>query len=143
MRPHPPLDCPHQPISRPKPQATLLSDRPCPTAPRPTPPLRRSLIAHALALASPPHLRSYVKTPPIECVCFSWGVCEDRQLGIDTDQNVAVPTVAESLLGLQFSGRGFGRIPIVAGSRNTLAIDADGQVGMSHGPEAPGNKLWV
>lgn len=36
--------------------------------------------------------------------------------------------VVEALLGVQFSGRGFCRTPLVAGSRNTLALDAAGQV---------------
>lgn len=32
------------------------------------------------------------------------------------------------MLGVRFTGRTFGRLPIVAGSRNTLAIDSDGAV---------------
>ena len=36
--------------------------------------------------------------------------------------------VVEALLGVQWSGRGFRNSPLVAGSRNTLAIDADGGV---------------
>lgn len=39
--------------------------------------------------------------------------------------------VIDTLLGLQFSGRTFLRTPLVAGSRNTLAIDA--QVMSVHG----------
>lgn len=32
------------------------------------------------------------------------------------------------MLGIRFSGRTFGQTPIVAGSRNTLAIDGEGRV---------------
>lgn len=39
------------------------------------------------------------------------------------------PQVVEAMLGVQLSGRRFGQAPVVAGSRNTLAIDADGGVG--------------
>jgi len=38
------------------------------------------------------------------------------------------PKVVEALLGVQFKGRSFLSAPLVAGSRNTLAIDADGEV---------------
>ena len=51
-----------------------------------------------------------------------------RPQGVDTDQNVLNPKVIEALLGTRFRGRAYGRSPVVAGSRNTLAIDADGQV---------------
>lgn len=47
--------------------------------------------------------------------------------------NVTTPKVVEALLGVQFSGRSFGRPPIVGGSRNTLAIDSDGQVRSQEG----------
>jgi hypothetical protein len=73
-------------------------------------------------------LPQYVKTPPVEAVVFAWGVNEDGQLGIDSEQNVATPKVVEALLGARLAGRSFCRAPLVAGSRNTLAIDSDGQV---------------
>mmetsp|Transcript_13602 Transcript_13602/g.29116 ORF Transcript_13602/g.29116 Transcript_13602/m.29116 type:complete len:631 (-) Transcript_13602:438-2330(-) len=73
-------------------------------------------------------LPRYVREPPIEAVVFAWGVNEDGQLGIQSDQNVGTPKVVEALLGLRFAGRSFGRSPLVAGSRNTLAIDAEGGV---------------
>lgn len=38
------------------------------------------------------------------------------------------PKVVEALLGTRFRGRDFGCTPLVAASRNTLAIDADGNV---------------
>ncbi|GFR50047.1 hypothetical protein Agub_g12098 [Astrephomene gubernaculifera] len=85
-----------------------------------------------LALAGPGSLCAglprYVRHPPIEAVVFGWGVSEDGQLGLDTRADVPAPKVVERLLGVQFSGRGFCRTPLVAGSRNTLAIDAAGQV---------------
>lgn len=57
------------------------------------------------------------------------GVNEDGQLGLDRDQNnLMTPKVVEALLGVQFKGRSFLSAPLVAGSRNTLAIDADGEV---------------
>lgn len=36
--------------------------------------------------------------------------------------------VVDSMLGVRYTGRTFARLPIVAGSRNTLAIDSDGGV---------------
>ncbi|KAK9838506.1 hypothetical protein WJX81_003780 [Elliptochloris bilobata] len=53
---------------------------------------------------------------------------EDGQLGVDADQSVMAPKVVEALLGTRFRGREFLRAPLVAGSRNTLAIDSEGQV---------------
>lgn len=73
-------------------------------------------------------LPKYVRSPPVEAVVFAWGVNEDGQLGIDADKNVSTPKVVEALLGAQLAGRSFCRAPLVAGSRNTLAIDSDGQV---------------
>lgn len=73
-------------------------------------------------------LPEYVRSPPVECVVFGFGTATDGQLGLDTDQNVLNPKVIEALLGTRFRGRAYGRSPVVAGSRNTLAIDADGQV---------------
>eukprot|EP01025_Chloroclados_australasicus_P016188 TRINITY_DN18019_c0_g1_i2.p1 TRINITY_DN18019_c0_g1~~TRINITY_DN18019_c0_g1_i2.p1 ORF type:complete len:499 (-),score=79.40 TRINITY_DN18019_c0_g1_i2:435-1931(-) len=66
--------------------------------------------------------------PPIEAVVFGWGVNEDGQLAMDTPDDVTSPKVVEALLGMQFRGREFGKNPLVTGSRNTLAIDAIGQV---------------
>lgn len=71
---------------------------------------------------------AYVTNPPVEAVVFAWGSSEDRQLGLDTEENVLIPKVVESLLGLQLRGRTFGRSPLICGSRNTLAIDAAGQL---------------
>lgn len=51
----------------------------------------------------------YARQPPIEAAVFAWGVSEDRQLGLDTEDNVMKPKVVESLLGRQFRGREFGR----------------------------------
>lgn len=59
---------------------------------------------------------------------FAWGSSEDRQLGLDTEEDVPFPKVVESLLGIRFRGRDFGKSPLIGGSRNTLAIDADGQL---------------
>ncbi|KAG1674128.1 hypothetical protein FOA52_015758 [Chlamydomonas sp. UWO 241] len=73
-------------------------------------------------------LPEYVTHPPIETVVFGWGVNEDRQLGLDLLRDTPTPKVVEAMLGVQLSGRRFGQAPIVAGSRNTLAIDADGGV---------------
>ncbi|GIL92948.1 hypothetical protein Vretifemale_20418 [Volvox reticuliferus] len=89
--------------------------------------------AGQLMLAGPGSLCAvlpyYARRPPIEAVVFGWGVNEDGQLGLAlARENVVVPKVVEALLGLQFSGRSFSRTPLVAGSRNTLALDAAGQV---------------
>lgn len=73
-------------------------------------------------------LPSFVTAPPIEAVVFGWGVAEDGQLGLDTDANVLSPKVVEALLGTRFRGRQFGRGPLIAGSRLTLAIDGEGKV---------------
>ncbi|EFJ39861.1 hypothetical protein VOLCADRAFT_108456 [Volvox carteri f. nagariensis] len=70
----------------------------------------------------------YVRRPPIEAVVFGWGVSEDGQLGVEERENVVAPKVVEALLGVQISGRSFCRTPLVAGSRNTMALDAAGQV---------------
>lgn len=48
--------------------------------------------------------------------------------GVDTEDNLLSPKVIESLLGTRLRGRDFISCPLVGGSRNTLAIDADGQV---------------
>eukprot|EP00197_Chlamydomonas_leiostraca_P014556 CAMPEP_0202864320 /NCGR_PEP_ID=MMETSP1391-20130828/4611_1 /ASSEMBLY_ACC=CAM_ASM_000867 /TAXON_ID=1034604 /ORGANISM="Chlamydomonas leiostraca, Strain SAG 11-49" /LENGTH=825 /DNA_ID=CAMNT_0049544055 /DNA_START=66 /DNA_END=2539 /DNA_ORIENTATION=+ len=75
------------------------------------------------------NLPKYIRQPPIEAVVFAWGTNEDRALGLDGPEvNVTVPKVVESLLGVQFSGRSFGRAPLVGGSRNTMVLDSDGQV---------------
>jgi hypothetical protein len=58
-------------------------------------------------------------------------VNEDGQLGLDRDKNnLLAPTVVESLLGVEFKGRSRLSSPLVGGSRNTLAIDAEGEVRM-------------
>ena len=81
------------------------------------------------------HLPAYVYDPPIEAVVFAWGVNEDGQLGLENAPqaspaatNVLQPKVVEACLGTRFRGREFGCSPLVASSRNTLAIDADGNV---------------
>jgi hypothetical protein len=48
--------------------------------------------------------------------------------GVDTEADLLSPKVIESLLGTRLRGRDFTASPLVGGSRNTLAIDADGQV---------------
>eukprot|EP00889_Picochlorum_renovo_P001271 jgi/Picre1/28301/NNA_003707.t1 len=75
-------------------------------------------------------LPGFVYSPPVETVCFGWGVNEDGQLGLvnDSFDDVLTPKVIEGLLGTRFRGRRFGASPIVAGSRNTMAVTADGQV---------------
>ncbi|PSC75605.1 ultraviolet-B receptor UVR8-like [Micractinium conductrix] len=79
-------------------------------------------------------LPAYVYDPPIEAVVFAWGVNEDGQLGLEklgggaAAENVLAPKVVEACLGTRFRGREFGCSPLVASSRNTLAIDADGSV---------------
>lgn len=75
-------------------------------------------------------LPQFVYSPPVETVCFGWGVNEDGQLGLvnDSFDDVLSPKVIEGLLGTRFRGRRFGVSPIVAGSRNTMAVTADGQV---------------
>jgi hypothetical protein len=56
------------------------------------------------------------------------GVSEDGQLGLDSGDDVFTPKVVEALLGTRFRGREFGRTPLVAGSRGSLAIDAEGRL---------------
>ncbi|KAL4527306.1 hypothetical protein Ndes2526B_g08991 [Nannochloris sp. 'desiccata'] len=73
-------------------------------------------------------LPAYVNDPPIEAVCFAFGVSEDGQLGLDATGNVLTPKVLEALLGTRLRGRAFGRTPLVAGSRSSVAISADGDV---------------
>ncbi|WIA13861.1 hypothetical protein OEZ85_002434 [Tetradesmus obliquus] len=75
-----------------------------------------------LCLNVPP----WVAAPPIEAVVFGWGASEDQQLGLDAGEDVDSPKVVEALLGVKFMGRGFLSCPLVGGSRNTLAIDAEG-----------------
>jgi hypothetical protein len=48
--------------------------------------------------------------------------------GVDTEADLLSPKVIESVLGTRLRGRDFTASPLVGGSRNTLAIDADGQV---------------
>jgi len=74
------------------------------------------------------HLPPYAYSPPIECCVFGWGVAEDGQLASSSSDNVLSPKVVEALLGKRFRGRGFGRSPIVAGSRNTMIVTSDGEV---------------
>lgn len=71
---------------------------------------------------------SYCTSPPIEVVVFGWGVTEDGQLGLDSNEDVNKPSVLESLLGTSFSGFRYNRKPIVAGSRHTLAVTEDGRI---------------
>jgi len=99
-------------------------------------------------------LPAYVNDPPIEAVCFAFGVSEDGQLvralqsfisgglvafnnnfikfrylqGLDATGNVLAPKVLEALLGTRLRGLAFGRTPLVAGSRCSVAISADGDV---------------
>lgn len=73
-------------------------------------------------------LPPYAYSPPIECCVFGWGVAEDGQLASSSSDNVLSPKVVEALLGKRFRGRGFGRSPIVAGSRNTMVVTSDGEV---------------
>ena len=56
------------------------------------------------------------------------GVNEDGQLGLDGAADVLSPKVVEALLGTRLRGRAFNRCPLVAGSRCTLALDAEGRV---------------
>ncbi len=65
---------------------------------------------------------------PIPALLGAQGVNEDSQLGLEDRQNLNTPKVVEAFLGVRLSGRTTYRTPLVAGSRNTLAIDADGQV---------------
>ena len=74
------------------------------------------------------NLPEYCGKPPIEAVVFGWGVTEDGQLGMDSLEEIHRPSVVESLLGTSFSGVKFNRMPIVAGSRNTLALTQTGKV---------------
>ncbi len=48
--------------------------------------------------------------------------------GLDATGNVLAPKVLEALLGTRLRGRAFGRTPLVAGSRCSVAISADGDV---------------
>jgi len=73
-------------------------------------------------------LPAFTYNPPIETVAFGWGVNEDGQLGLIEHGNIHTPKVIEGLLGTKFRGRAFAHTPIVAGSRNTMAVTADGQV---------------
>lgn len=100
----------------------------------------RTLGRHTFDEMGLPHLDSFVRKPPIETVAFGWGVNEDGQLGLmetgsasekgDKGQNpfVMSPKVVEGLLGTKFRGRSGSRSPLVAGSRNTMVVTADGQV---------------
>ncbi|KAI7841414.1 hypothetical protein COHA_004809 [Chlorella ohadii] len=112
-------------LPSPRPRPTVLS----PPLHRPPPSVASS---HVGSLCD--HLPAYVYDPPIETVVFSWGVNEDGQLGLDrvsggaAANNVLQPKVVEACLGTRFRGREFGCSPIVAASRNTLAIGADGEV---------------
>ena len=81
-------------------------------------PLLRLLLLTALSL--PFHPRNKKNTPP--------GVNEDGQLGLDGESDVLSPKVVEALLGTRLRGRAFNRCPLVAGSRCTLALDAEGRV---------------
>ncbi len=72
------------------------------------------------------------------------GVDEDGQLGLDNEgrDDVASPKVVEALLGLPLrSGGAAGGAPLVAGSRNTLAIDARGQVSADAAMDALSSRL--
>ncbi|KAL4428032.1 hypothetical protein ABPG75_002121 [Micractinium tetrahymenae] len=79
-------------------------------------------------------LPAFFYDPPIEAVVFAFGVNEDLQGGLEllpggaAANNILAPKVVEALLGTRFRGRDFGCTPLVAASRNTLAIDADGNV---------------
>lgn len=73
-------------------------------------------------------LPAFTYSPPIETVAFGWGVNEDGQLGLLENGNIHAPKVIEGLLGTKFRGRTFAHSPIVTGSRNTMAVTADGQV---------------
>ena len=85
-------------------------------------------------------LSSFVRKPPIETVAFGWGVNEDGQLGLMENGSgnekgekglnpcIMCPKVVEGLLGTKFRGRVGSRSPLVAGSRNTMVVTADGQV---------------
>ena len=73
-------------------------------------------------------LPAFTYNPPIETVAFGWGVNEDGQLGLIEHVNIHTPKVIEGLLGTKFRGRTFAHSPIVAGSRNTMVVTADGQV---------------
>ena len=42
------------------------------------------------------HLPPYVFKPPIEAVVFAWGASEDYQLGLNTENDVHVPTVSDA-----------------------------------------------
>jgi hypothetical protein len=64
-------------------------------------------------------------------IVFAWGVSEDGQTGLPERSNVHSPQVCSSFLGVALAPRYplvGGHSPLVAGSRNTLAIDSDGQV---------------
>jgi len=77
------------------------------------------------SMDDPKPCHNHTPSPPLNTP----GVNEDGQLGLDREQNNLMhPKVVESLLGIQFKGRGHLSAPLVGGSRNTLAIDADGEV---------------
>lgn len=61
-------------------------------------------------------------------IVLGWGVNEDFQLGLDSKENVFTPKVVEALLGKCLRRRTLGKAPLVAGSRNTLAVTSDGDV---------------
>ena len=72
--------------------------------------------------------RPHPHTPHIPSLSHTPGVNEDGQLGLDSGDDVFAPKVVEALLGTRFRGREFGRTPLVAGSRGSLAIDAEGRL---------------
>jgi hypothetical protein len=55
-------------------------------------------------------------------------VNEDGQIGLGSADAAPAPRVVEALLGLRLRGRAPGRAPLVAGSRNTLALTAEGEL---------------
>jgi alpha-tubulin suppressor-like RCC1 family protein len=48
--------------------------------------------------------------------------------GIDAAGSLTTPKVLEALLGTRLRGRTFGRTPLISGSRNSVALSADGDV---------------
>ena len=65
---------------------------------------------------------------PLPSVCFAFGDCDSGQLGTDQRKNQYSPCVLGQLLCVGFDASKVAA-PLVAGSRNSLAVDAEGGVG--------------
>ena len=67
-------------------------------------------------------------TPPAPpAIIFAFGTNEDSQCGTENRGDLLQPGVIDQLMGVSFAADNCAS-PIVAGARNTIAVDADGGV---------------